>query len=133
MITKTFKLTIATDTEEQMKREEEYLSRVYGAEEVEALEQQPCEDCISRADVKKYLSAPDANGDRVIYESDLDLLPPVTPQPKKEHWIDLGDGEYKCPKCRSKFIFGLDIQAFTKAFPNCPRCRAKMDKAEKEE
>lgn len=42
-------------------------------------EQQPCEDCISRADVKKYLSAPDANGDRVIYESDLDLLPSVTP------------------------------------------------------
>ena len=48
MITKTFKLTIATDTEEQMQKEEEYLSMIYGAEEIEALEQQPCEDVISR-------------------------------------------------------------------------------------
>lgn len=46
---------------------------------IDVLGRQPCEDCISRADVKKYLSAPDANGDRVIYESDLDLLPSVTP------------------------------------------------------
>ena len=45
----------------------------------ECKEYQPSEDCISRADAKKYLSAPDANGDRVIYESDLDLLPSVTP------------------------------------------------------
>ena len=48
---------------------------------------EPCEDAISRADAKKYLSAPDVKGDRVIYESDLDLLPPVTPQPKMGHWI----------------------------------------------
>lgn len=34
MITKTFKLTIVTDTEEQMQKEEEYLAMVYGAEEI---------------------------------------------------------------------------------------------------
>ncbi len=34
MITKTFKLTIATDTEEQMQKEEEHLSMIYGAEEI---------------------------------------------------------------------------------------------------
>lgn len=39
MITKTFKLTIATDTKKQMQKEEEHLSMVYGAEEVkEALD-----------------------------------------------------------------------------------------------
>lgn len=56
---------------------------------IKAMEQEPCEDAISRADVKKYLSAPNENGDRVIYESDLDLLPPVTPYPKTERckWI----------------------------------------------
>ena len=43
MITKTFKLSVATDTKEQMQKEEEYLSMIYGAEEIEA-----CEDCISR-------------------------------------------------------------------------------------
>ena len=49
---------------------------------IKALEQQPCEDAVSKADVKKYLSAPDVNGDRVIYEDDLDLLPSVTPTQK---------------------------------------------------
>lgn len=34
MITKTFKLTIATDTEEQMRKEEEHLSMTYGAEKI---------------------------------------------------------------------------------------------------
>ena len=52
-------------------------------------EQQPCEDAISRADVKKYLSAPNENGDRVIYESDLDLLQPV--QLKTERWIPVSE------------------------------------------
>lgn len=54
---------------------------------IKALEQEPCEDTISRADAKKYLAAPDANGDRVIYESDLDLLPSVQPKVKTGHWI----------------------------------------------
>lgn len=35
MIAKTFKITIATDTKEQMQKEEEYLSMTYGAEEIE--------------------------------------------------------------------------------------------------
>ena len=55
---------------------------------IKALEAQPCEDAISRADAKKYLSALDANGDRVIYESDLDLLPPVTPKAEQEAVLD---------------------------------------------
>lgn len=55
------------------------------------LEQEPCEDAISRADVKKYLSAPDANGERVIYESDLDLLSPVQPKIKTGHWIPVSE------------------------------------------
>ncbi len=50
------------------------------------LKRESCEDCISRADAKKYLSAPDANGDRIIYESDLDLLPPVQPKYNTSEW-----------------------------------------------
>lgn len=34
MITKTFKLTVATDTKKQMQKEEEHLSMTYGAEEI---------------------------------------------------------------------------------------------------
>lgn len=35
MITKTFKLTVATDNEKQMQEEEHFLSLMYGAEEVD--------------------------------------------------------------------------------------------------
>ena len=44
----------------------------------------------------------------------------------KIHWIDLGDGEYKCPKCGKEFIFGLDIQTLSRCFPYCPNCGTKM-------
>jgi DNA-directed RNA polymerase subunit RPC12/RpoP len=44
----------------------------------------------------------------------------------KLHWIDLGDGEYKCPKCSREFMNGLDIQTFSKYFPSCPNCGTKM-------
>jgi len=57
----------------------------------------------------------------------IENAPPVTPQPKKEHWIDLGDGEYKCSKCSREFIFGLNIQIFSKSFSSCPNCGAKME------
>lgn len=46
------------------------------------------------------------------------------------HWIGLGDGEYKCPKCGREFIHGLDIQTFSKHFSSCPNCGAKMEESE---
>jgi DNA-directed RNA polymerase subunit RPC12/RpoP len=48
----------------------------------------------------------------------------------KLHWIDLGDGEYKCPKCSREFMNGLDIQTFSKYFPSCPNCGAEMGSEE---
>lgn len=90
---------------------------------IKALEQQPCEDAISRTDVKKYLSAPDANGDRVIYESDLDLLPPVTPQPKTGHWINLDETHSKCDRCGAVF----EIASENGEANYCPSCGAKME------
>lgn len=98
---------------------------------VEYLMQEPCDDCISRSDVKKYLSAPDANGDRVIYESDLDLLPSVTPKEKTGHWKPIeydgyADGYpvwdvWECSKCGLEH--NGDKESLT-AF--CPDCGAKM-------
>jgi len=94
---------------------------------IQALEQEPCEDCISRADVKKYLSAPDANGDRVIYESDLDLLPPVTPQQKTGHWIQVDSDKCKCDQC--------EVICFIATYPfgrknYCPNCGCRMESEE---
>ena len=37
MITKTFKLAVIADTEEQMQKEEERLSMIYGVEEIEGV------------------------------------------------------------------------------------------------
>lgn len=103
---------------------------------IEALEQQPCEDAISRADVKKYLSAPDANGDRVIYESDLDLLPSVTPHPKNGHWIEKdgldGDIYYDCSECCESFCL-IDGTPTDNLYNYCPNCGAKMTESEGEE
>ena len=50
---------------------------------IKALEQQPCEDCISRAEVLKILEKEEFKGD-AIYEIEK-KLPPVTP--KAERWI----------------------------------------------
>lgn len=49
----------------------------------------------------------------------------------KLYWLDLGDGEYKCPKCKAEFITGLDIQTFSKLFLRCPKCGAKMKRSKK--
>lgn len=85
------------------------------------LEQEPCEDAISRADAKKYLSAPDANGDRVIYESDLDLLPPVTPQTKMGRWVYEGEGsgykKWHCSNC--KMLVRNPEKPWYSFCPNC--------------
>ena len=92
---------------------------------IKALEQQPCEDAISRADVKKYLSAPDANGDRVIYESDLDLLPSVQSTRRTGRWIDIqyfkNDDTYYRPKCPFCSIEPKEYSNY------CPKCGARME------
>lgn len=101
------------------------------SEITQALEPESCEDAISRADIKKYLSAPDANGDRVIYESDLDLLPPVTPQHKMGRWI-LSGGYWRCSECKEKALLKLDKskgncrEYMPAKSNNCPNCGVKM-------
>jgi hypothetical protein len=64
---------------------------------IKALEQEPCEDCISRKAVLGIKTiAPIAlamNGEAVQYKGvvfvrDLEKLPPVTPQPKIGEWLE---------------------------------------------
>lgn len=79
------------------------------------------EDCISKADIKTYLSAPDANGDRIIYESDLDLLPLVTPQRPKGKWMVIScepTDIFKCSECGMRVI---------NPYKYCPNCGAEME------
>ena len=98
----------------------------------EALEREPCEDCISRqAVLGMKIIAPialAANGEAVQYKEvvfvrDLEELPSVTPQPKIGRWIRQTDDYhdyYECEHCG--IAVGLDdIRNY------CPNCGAKME------
>ena len=97
------------------------------------LEQEPCDDCISRQAVidgiNEYFhdeyyqrtSIQDC-GDCLI-EDVIKKLASVTPQPKTGHWITtrtfMHDGEYYCDKCK------CDAPNNEK-WDYCPNCGAKM-------
>jgi hypothetical protein len=96
------------------------------------LEQQPNDDCVSRANLISKLEILDR-----IYGSDfywetrkiVDKLQSVTPQPKTGHWIFHYDvyskvGWYECDRCHTERAFNTDY---------CPDCGAKMVKVESEE
>lgn len=87
---------------------------------IKALEQEPCEDCISRQAVidmtglSEWFDSSDSYNDFVIALSDL---PPVTPQPKTGHWI-----HNKCDKC------GASRPPLFDNF--CPNCGTRMVESE---
>lgn len=105
--------------------------------------QQPCEDAISRAEVKKiakemYLEVANMKLDvntisdcisytsskcREVLERKLQALPSVTPKQKTGKWKVLGYDDplvrlYKCPECHMKI---------TLKFKYCPNCGTKME------
>lgn len=108
---------------------------------IEALEQEPCDDAISRQavldgieELKKSPWATDkrGNGFEYLITEALDIVadlcveqePPVTPQePKTGHWIVHPKGIYAhliCDKCLSCAPYDCKTNY-------CPNCGAKMD------
>ena len=97
--------------------------------------QEPCEDCISRAEVMKLSQHKPEYGD-MIYAFDVSILPSVQPKPMQ---VDLeGDGyadgelvyDYgKCPKCGWDFEYGdKDWEE-----PYCCHCGQKLHWFESED
>ena len=103
---------------------------------IKALEQEPCEDAISRQKAIDAIDALYLDGDssasyRASSEGDaligkyqaitaLDDLPPITPQPKTGHWIIHPKGIYAhlvCDKCLSHAPYDCR----TNYCPNCGR------------
>lgn len=95
---------------------------------IKALEQQPCDDCISRKAVRQLICK---NNDKYGYSDRFHefveqclQLPSVTPQPKTGHWITtrtfMHDGEYYCDKCKSD-------SPNNEKWDYCPNCGAKME------
>lgn len=105
---------------------------------IKALEQEPCEDAISRADARhliaetnrKALGCISTKAFKILYDG-MDALPPVTPQPKTGHWImtddtNWYDAYFKCSCCGREIGMPYDLrnQVINK-YPYC-HCGAKM-------
>ena len=108
---------------------------------IKALEQEPCEDCISRSEVilsMKKLYEQDCkdygceipecfDADRAIRE--LKSLPSVQPKPKTGRWVGIDEEpheDYECNRC------GYVCSTFTanikpsEEYKYCPNCGADM-------
>ena len=82
---------------------------------IKALEQEPCEDAISRESVLRLFATHDG---KYLYEA-IRELPPVQKEPKTGHWIKSNIGGAKvCSVCNAHM--GLS------SFKFCPNCGAKM-------
>lgn len=105
---------------------------------IKALEQQPCEDAISRQAVLDYIDKmPNeltADGRRMIRRRTLeeyisDTLPPVTPTQKYGKWIDreMYDADrWKCSEC------GRTEQYKENYCPNCGACMVEPQESEEQ-
>lgn len=90
-----------------------------------ALEQQPCEDAISREAVdelsKELVHTTRDKADFLCnFWEGLQKLPPVTPQPKTGRWIEHFDESgkwYECDQCHTDWGGSVNY---------CPNCGARM-------
>ncbi len=91
---------------------------------IKALEQEPCEDAISRQAVLVEMKRRHDNGDQITLGF-IKSLPPVTPQePKIGHWINHKD-EHQCSQCRETVIADKDVW---EEYPHdyCPSCGVRL-------
>ena len=107
---------------------------------IKALEQQSCEDCISREAVKETIFV---QGSAEILEIDfakllllqraIKALPSVTPKPKIGRWIEQegfdGDTYYDCSECGESFCL-IDGTPTDNLYNYCPNCGARMIESE---
>ena len=100
---------------------------------IKALEQQPCEDYISRAkaieEADKLCLETDYDNEQVIEM--LNDLPSVTPKEKTGHWVNAKVGklfpsnDYKCSECGNLLDFdGINCGRGDANY--CPNCGARM-------
>ena len=100
---------------------------------IKALEQEPCEDAISKQAVIDLVVAnhTELNGLNVVmyapFYKDIIQLPSVISQPKTGHWKRIGYDIYECSICGQDVMTG-DICAYK----HCHGCGAKMESEGKE-
>ena len=101
--------------------------------------QEPCEDAISRKEVLEYIdkmpSKLTPDGRRMIRRITLEkfiavTLPPVTPQSKTGHWIDIMVGDMPAQACDQCNTF-YPLAYTGGGHKYCPNCGIKMESEEK--
>jgi len=104
---------------------------------IKALEQESCEDAISRQAVLEYIEGSWAelghSSENELVCQDIKEMPSVTPQPKMGHWIyddeysNYFDVTYKCSCCKREIIVPYEVRdEVYKEYPYC-HCGAKME------
>ena len=131
------KIRIPKSAETQLKRNEALEMAI------KALDQEPCDDCISREDALMALTGEWTEPtDEIIHRfiKRIKNLPPVTPQPKMGRWEwvqydgNPNIGNWHCSECRTIFIEGT-IKREKDSIPfykYCPQCGAKMAEGSEE-
>ena len=107
---------------------------------IKAVEQQPCEDCISRqaAINTVVFECGEWAGLAKEISKQLQQLPPVTPQPKMGRWLHRENMDYldkdkvvhnhfMCKDCG--FIYDF-IDGHTAQYKYCPSCGVKMQEVQ---
>ena len=93
---------------------------------IEALAQQPCEDCISREAMWKVVHECEThNSPSWVWREMLSQLPSVQPTRPTGKWIDVGvEGlVFKCSLCGDKNTIESHY---------CPNCGARMEESEEQ-
>ena len=96
---------------------------------IKALEQEPCDDAISREFMYKLGAkciAVRNENDVLVAIASIESLPPVTPKQKSGHWIKVtnGRGGHECDLC---YEYAPSYQTGEEYLTNyCPNCGAKM-------
>ena len=109
-------------------------------EAIKALEQEPCEDAISREDALMALTGEWTDSTELIYRfiRQIRTLPSVDPQPKTGHWINWKEAgnyipsetRFECSVCHDAaqtLCNGFDLLS-----SYCPNCGAKMQEVKDE-
>ena len=101
---------------------------------IKALEQQSCEDAISREAVLDVIEREEFKGDAI---SEIEKLPSVIPQPKIGKWVaqDIHNchTDFKCSACGYIHGFMHLYGKPTADYTYCPNCGADMRESEEEE
>jgi hypothetical protein len=102
---------------------------------IKALEQQTCEDAVSRQAVLDVIDDIDKttcmNEYHVIVDA-IDKLPSVNPQPKTGHWewvrydSNPNIGNWHCSECNRIVCGAITAANPVYAYKYCPDCGAKM-------